>query len=584
MLQELESIGEEAKPEVVCALERAERELIALVADSEGEISAVAHGFEALAHDTDAILRLAGAVVSCVEDEKVLSVLPKVQGLGAAAQQFIRERLEATVGILQTVTAEAKLLDRLSLLTRSQRSIARETQTLSVLTNIEVARLGQLGVGFQYLAHELDEFSQTVAKSTKDLSNLTDEHKTSVEETKRMLATGLPRIRQEFARIESDLGSAMAAVDSSQEQLMRAPVQFRSCVEEIAGQIAGVVAAVQGHDITRQQLEHVHQALRWMAERIAAASGLEEPPEQPQIAAGLEIQVFQLRSIQETVTNWLDQIRSCMKGIQRISSSELVGIGPLVLKQEREISTQLTRIEALEQECEKDNEEVQATFTGLSSLMHLVGEHLKKSRYVRDRLQLLTFNSIVEASRLGSKADAILEISQSIKRISAGWSEMTDRSAQAMEEILALVEQAKVGMQAFAEGSKEGLMAARSETSAGLENLREAAQLAAGHAVEIEAATARLQDRLLTVGGARDHLDGCFAHTGAVQKQIEEIKRQGELKYPGAIKRCNRQKAEEQFSATYTTEIERHLLRAALYGTPIPVVEQNLAGNDVELF
>jgi methyl-accepting chemotaxis protein len=310
----------EVKPEVVGVIEQAERGLQALVADSESEIGAVAHGFEALAHDTDAILRMAGEIVGCVEDEKVLSVLPKARSLGAAARQFVRERLEATEGILETVTAEAKLLNRLSQLTRGQRSIARETQTLSVLTNIEVARLGQLGAGFQYLAHELDEFSQAVAKSTKELSGHTEEHRASVEETKRLLATGLPRIRQEFARIESDLVNALAVVDSSQEQLARAPVQFRGCVEEIAGQIAGVVAAVQGHDITRQQLEHVQQALLWMAGRIEA--GAEDATGQPQIAAGLVIQLFQLRGIQETVGRWLEQIRGCMEGIERISSSD----------------------------------------------------------------------------------------------------------------------------------------------------------------------------------------------------------------------------------------------------------------------
>lgn len=259
-------------------------------------------------------------------------------------------------------------------------------------------------------------------------------------------------------------------------------------------------------------------------------------------------------------------------------------IGPLVLDQERELSAQLARIEALEQECEKDNEEVRGTFAGLSSLMRLVGEHLEKSRYVRDRLQLLTFNSIVEASRLGKQADAILEISQSIKRISVEWAEMTERSAQAKEEILALVEQAKTGMQVFSEGSKEGLTAARGETSAGLEHLREAARFAAENATEIEVATARLQGRLSEVGGARDRLDGCFSRIRAVREAIEEIKREEEAQAPGALERCDRKMAEERFSASYTTEIERHLLRAALYGTPVPEVEQNLAGNDVELF
>ena len=54
--------------------------------------------------------------------------------------------------------------------------------------------------------------------------------------------------------MEVDLGNALAVVDSSLSQLSRTPVQFRTCVEDVAQQIAGVVAAVQSHDITRQQI------------------------------------------------------------------------------------------------------------------------------------------------------------------------------------------------------------------------------------------------------------------------------------------------------------------------------------------
>ena len=41
---------------------------------------------------------------------------------------------------------------------------------------------------------------------------------------------------------------------------------------------------------------------------------------------------------------------------------------------------------------------------------------------------------------------------------------------------------------------------------------------------------------------------------------------------------------ERLFSASYTTEIEREVLRAALHGTPLPVLKQTFTGNDVELF
>src|ERR1039458_249116 len=176
-------MGVLSKSEDVGALEQCAQELQTVVCASAKEIETAGTQFEDLALDTDTILKLAAGVIGCVEDESVSSIQSKVQTLGAEARGFIQERLRATAGILDTVGNEAKLLGRLSQLTRAQRSITRETQVLSVLTNIEVARLGQLGAGFRYLAHELDEFSQLVAKGTKELSSHTEERKTSGAET-----------------------------------------------------------------------------------------------------------------------------------------------------------------------------------------------------------------------------------------------------------------------------------------------------------------------------------------------------------------------------------------------------------------
>jgi chromosome segregation ATPase len=273
-----------------------------------------------------------------------------------------------------------------------------------------------------------------------------------------------------------------------------------------------------------------------------------------------------------------------MEKILSISSSEVVGIGPVVVEQERELSRQLGGFERLEQGCMADNAEVQSALAGLSKLMELVGDHLERSRLVRDRLQLLTFNSIIEASHLGAKADAILEISENIKRISSSWSEMTNRSAQAMDEILGLVEKSKSEMNAFSQGGNDELRAAQSETMNGLEQLRAAAHFASDQAAAIEDSTQKLQAKIEQIGATADRMDACFNNLGAVLGQVEAAGLQWETDHPGAAARCDHQEVEEMFSAFYTTEIERDVLRAALCGTAVPVAEHNLAGNDVELF
>jgi hypothetical protein len=576
----------ETRAEVVATLERAKGELQAMARTVESKIGMVARAFEGLAGHTDTLLNLAAAIVGCVENERVSSILPKVQTLGAAARVFIGERLEATTGILETVTAEVKLLRQLSRVAGDQEAIALEIKALSVLTNIEVARLGAVGAGFQYLASELSNFSKSVTEDTKELASHTDGRRVVIEEIRRVLSAELPRLREELARIEVDLGNALAVVDSSLTQLSSTPAQFRTCVEDIAQQIAGVVAAIQAHDITRQQIEHVQEAFALIAASMRNPENPENGavPELPRAYAGLTIQIYQLRTIKETVANWASQIGTCMSGILRVSASDVVGIGPVVLEQERNVSSQLVQIEMLERESQAYSVRIQRTLGGLSNLMQLVSEHLQRSKSVRDRLRLLAFNSIIEASHLGTQADAILAISKSIKGISAAWGQITEQSGHAMQEILNLVKQTNQVMEAFSDASNERLRDAQVETRGALDNLRTAAEFAAGQARQMKAATEKMQAQIAGVGKTGDLLDACFGCGDAVLVEVEGLRRQLETDYPDVKERYDPDEVERLFSASYTTEMERDVLRLALRGTPLPVGQPTFAGNSVELF
>jgi len=513
----------ETKAQGGCTLEKARNDLQALARTADSEIGSVSRGFSGLAANTDTILNLAAAIAGSAEKESVSSVLPKVQSLVTAARRFIADRLQATTGILETVTREVKLLGQLSLVTRGQAAVARETEVLSVLTNIEAARLGTVGAGFQYLAQELAEFSKSVAEDTQELLSHTDGRRAATEETRHVLSEELPRLRLELSRIETDLGNALAGVNSGLSQLSRTPVQFKACVQDIAQQIAGVVAAVQAHDITRQQIAHVQQALALisgsMREHGNAEDGAVE--ELPRAYAGLTIQICQLRTIKETVANWSSQIRTCMDGILRVSASEVVGIGPAVLEQGREVSSQLAYIELLEGKSQAYSERMQNTLGGLSNLMQLVGDHLEKSKSVHERLQLLTFNSIIEANRLGKQASAIMAIAKSIEGISIKWSLVTEQSRQAMQEIASLVKQTNEVMEIFSEAGGQELREAQTQTRAGLENLRTVAAFVGRKAQEMNFATEKMQARMAKIGNSSELLDACFGRFDAVLTEIE---------------------------------------------------------------
>ena len=576
----------ETRTDAVRMLENVKEELHALARKTQSEIVSVARDFAGLAGDADTILNLAGAIVGCVEKEGVSAILPKVQTLGATAQRFIGDRLQATEGIVEMVTAEVKLLQKVSRATAGQAAIAFETKTLSLLTNIEVARLDAVGTGFQYLSSQLAEVSKSLSVGTLELDLQTDAHRQGIKETKGVLETELPRLREELARIEIELGNALADVDSTLTQLFQVPAQFRKCVQDVREQIAGVVRAIQANDITRQQIEHVQEAFELISAKICRARNSQsEPVQELALAhAGLTIQIYQLKTIKETVASWASQIRTCIGGILRVNASDVVGIGPLVLEQEHALSSRLAGVERLERQSHAQSERIRSTSGGCTHLVQLVTKHLQRSKSINNRLQLLTFNSIIEASRLGRQAAAILAIADCIKGISMGWGKITDQSGQAVQEVQNLMKQANGLIAAFSEARVETLREAQVQTTVGLESLRTAAAFTARQAQEMGAATQRMQAKSTDVGNCVDLLDACYGPIDAILTELEAVKRQLERDYPEVEASYDTAEIERQFSAAYTTEMERDVLHAALRGTGLPVAQQTLAGNDVELF
>lgn len=585
MLGEAVAAGDRVREQLLLTLEMGEGELHATAAIIEREVGAVASAFRSLAGHAATILNLATAVIDGLETAGVSSFLGEVQALGSATQQFIAERLQATTGILETVTSEAKLLGRLPHVASRQTAIAFEIKSLSVLTNIEVAHLGDEGERFQYLARELVDFSRAMIEYTRTLAHQADLCGRQIEETRRALAEEVPRLRQELARMGTELRNALVLLNAGLSKLAETPGRFREGVDHIARQIAGVVAAIQTQDITRQQIEHVQEAFGLMAGRLQGAENSSHALalELPWSYSGLTIQIYQIRVIKTTLAYWTGQIRSCINGIMSASSSEVAAIAPAVLEQEQLVEAQLVHIERLEQESEAYSNKIQSTLGGLSSLLQSVGENLRSSKSIRNRIRLLALNSIVEASHFGGQATVIMAISTSIKDLSALWGEITGESERTVLELTELGKQTNLLMKVFS-ATSAGLNEAQVRTRVTLDRLRTAGSIAAGKAREMKAVMGKMQSEVAEAAETGEVFDACLGRVDTVVGAIERVAQQVETECPDVKRQYDAAAVEHLFSSFYTTELEREVLRAALQGGELPVAQAVLVGNEAELF
>jgi hypothetical protein len=343
------------------------------------------------------------------------------------------------------------------------------------------------------------------------------------------------------------------------------------------------VAAVQSHDITRQQIEHVQEGLELIASKIKSADSEDDEQQLALAYAGLAIQSCQLKTIRQIVTGWTSQIRVCMEGIQQLSASEVIGIGAVVLNQEQELSSRLAHIEQVQEKSQNYGGRIQQTVEGLSGLLMLVNQYLQQSQTIGERLQLLTFNSLFEAHRLGRRGTVVAAIAKIIERVFTEWNTITAQARLVLERIETLVKETDEVMEVFSEASAGGVRHGQTETRGVLAAVRTAAVFVAAEAAQMQAVTERMQTELGRVGAVSEHLEECLSQLEAALGQIETLTRRLEAGDPHLAGHWDAAEVEKVFSPSYTTEIEREVMHAALRGTALPVPQQSLGGKAVEL-
>ena len=556
--------------------------LEAALATTGADIGSIATRFERLSTEVQGILELTSAIVDGVRGDWVESIVPTARTLDASARCFLEDRIESLAAISNVFTNEAKMLENLLSLTADQRSIAHEEKALGVLASIEVARLGASGRRFEYMARELDEFSAMVSSGTGEVRTEAGQRRTTLIDRHRKFNLTLQRRREHFQSIELELGEAIATMDSALVELARIPADFRECVAMIAANVSRVVEAVQMQDVTRQQTEHVCDALTRLSggNFNCEARSCKDQERRTMI---LRIQALQLENVRNSTQEWIAQVNRCLESILHAGSSDVAAIGAKILVQERGLSRQLARIERLQRECEVDDAEIEVCLAGLGALMRITKAHLERSRLARDRMQLLNFNSMIEARHLGSQASAVLEITRNIGRISTVWSQLTDRSSHTLESMLSSSARADEAHRTRTRASMEALGNARQKSQSGLAKLSEAAAIADQNGGEIEGAVAILRNEINTLGCIAERL----THSVALLFEAgEEIGRASEIARSDTapLTRDELQQIETECANLYTSELERRILRAALYGEPMPLAGAAMRGNDVELF
>jgi methyl-accepting chemotaxis protein len=183
-------------------------------------------------------------------------------GLGGTEDEFTHgvRTLEETVKIVDTVRTPLA----------SFKKIVKILKILSISIKIESGQLGQEQAGFFTLADDVEKLSALIEKKTANIASKAAVLNSMIRQNMANISTLETRQKVEIHRILDSIGASLNALAEKNESSRKGTDLIAKESEDISRHIGDVVSAMQYHDITRQTIEHVKEALDGLIEKLNA--------------------------------------------------------------------------------------------------------------------------------------------------------------------------------------------------------------------------------------------------------------------------------------------------------------------------
>lgn len=336
---------------------------------------------------------------------------------------------------------------QLKALSQDFRRIVKKLQMLGISTRIESARLGSMGRGFTTLADDVEKLAHTIvahssqitqkAESLCELVASVRERTTSILDMQQTCSTDI------FCGIEDNLRSLVDLTHKSAQVSSELPDKARN----ISAEISEVVSSLQFHDIVRQQVEHVAEALEeglgLLQPHLAKAElGPEGKDLVSWIADVCTLQASQLHNAAGQFSSALECLSEHMGGIARhavalsgslaLSVSADKGAGGSVLDQ---IEQGVGDITESMREYASQGEAVGGIMSDVANTIAEMSAFVSDIEDVGAEIELIALNASVKAAHTGDEGKALGVLAQAIQHLSVEARDQTEAVSSVLVHI-----------------------------------------------------------------------------------------------------------------------------------------------------
>jgi len=472
---------------------------------------------------------------------------------------------------------------------------------LSISTKIESARLGELGAGFTTLAMDVEKLSQTVSEKSAGIMTQRQSLAQLISGNLLMVRTTEEHQYADAQKILSSVGTNLQILSDLNTTCSATGNQVGLISEQIASDIGAVVASMQFHDITRQQFEHVIEALEKLQQHTCVNHPENDnisPTVISEIGDICELQTAQTRhaadQLSKATCTILDSLRDVGAKQAQIShelQQALMGnSGSAETSLLETMEKEMHQVTLILQSCDKADQALASAMHKVTGTITDIGGFVSDIEAVGSEIDLIALNAQIKAAHTGPQGAALGVLAEAIKRLSLDAVIQTEAVSETLRAINGIT--ANMADQTFLTEDEDSQQVGAMEQEAGqiidaLSGINRSLLQKLGHLANTAES---LADEInLTTSGIHIH-EEITRQTEQAVRALEQIFQEARTQVPASSEfRDNLRHMEQR----YTMESERmiHEMMAARHGVKLSLHKQEQSsgsgseyGDNVDLF
>lgn len=440
-------IGTEAVAAWRGALTPAIETLRRMAGTTEDEFLQIGSAVQGFYQRSSDITRMSNQLVEVVSGDSVQSLTGRLQQMMGDMESYLKEARTRSSDSCGTLEQVQNLLGELSEPMEGFQKMNKALRMLSISTKIESARLGEMGNGFVNLAMDVEKLSHQV----NDKSAAILAHRQLLEV---MIGSNLATVRSSEAAQDAEVDSSLKSTASSLQELVSVNercTHFGNTVSAISAgvtaDISEVVASLQMHDMTRQQVEHIVEALERLSSDLAGsedAATAEEHRLGVIVETGdvCELQEAQLRfassELYAAVRSVVDNLRDVARK-QSLMADETGNVAGTADSSGTSFVDVMSRgmiaITAALTTCSRADRDMSDTMKKVAQTIGEIASFVADIEAIGSEIELIALNAQVKAAHTGPEGAALGVLAEAIKRLSDDAVRQTDSVAATLINI-----------------------------------------------------------------------------------------------------------------------------------------------------